>query len=101
MAVSELTGPPDELVNSPYELLDAAALIVLGELLWGSYWKRQMAAELGVSEITINRWSIKGQAIPVAQWRTLLKIASRRQQRIGEAVAQLIEAIPSDNRKER
>lgn len=91
MAVS--TGSPEP--QETYEALDAAALIKVGEILWGSYWKRQVAAALDVTEFTINRWSVRGHPIPLQKWRALLKIASRRQQQIGEMVAQLIEAIPA------
>lgn len=93
MAVSEL--PERNMPHSPYEILDAAALTALGETLWGTYWKRQMAAALNVNEITINRWSVKGQEIPLKHWRALLKIANHRQRQISEIVAQLIEAIPT------
>lgn len=61
----------------------------VGRALYGPNWQRQLARNLGVSEMSIRRWRLGTTSMPATAVDEMAKLLSERQQQIASTHQQL------------
>jgi len=76
-------------------IIPDAAIEALGEALYGPNWRRALSRDLGVSDMSLRRWTTYQNAIPEAAVRRMLALVSARQEALEEVRLALEKSIRS------
>lgn len=67
----------------------AQTFATVGETLYGSRWRSELAAELDVNERTVRRWAAGEQPVPLTVWAELEAMCRSRAQALGTFAASI------------
>ena len=85
---------PDTLAETT-ALTRAPSLAEIGEALYGQYWQRPMARELGKGLRTVHRWAATDYVPSSATMRRLVDLLEQRQAWANSVLDQARKVIPS------
>lgn len=65
-----------------------------GETLYGSSWRKDLASQLRVSSMTLERWETGAEDVPIPVFTNVLALVSARVQELYALAPRLRDAAP-------
>lgn len=77
-------------MKAPRCALPANVIEEVGVALYGQFWRRNLAKNLGVSDMSLRRWSMQQHGgVPVVVVRSMAELLTERKSELSRTGAQL------------